>query len=328
MQENNTVFVLGAGFTKAFYEDAPLLIDFYNIDIKKFNSFSIYNIIENELEKEKSMHDNKIDIERLLTRLYGLPYDDELEESELYLIFSEIEKIYKNRIIESKRNIDRKKEDLLQKFATYCIDKEYDCITFNHDDFFDDKLYRHGWLPDLGYGFFLQPTLRNIKTRMVLLKLHGSVNWRIKKGYKEVHCRPDDIIHYERWLADTEFEKIDDQLEKDSLIMPPILDKSGVLYHPTIRGIWQQAAQKLNNSDNVIFIGYSLPKTDILANFLFSDNILHNNITVVDYKKEDESEGKDKLKRSYKEVFPKIKENQFYWEGAINWFKHRFSEEE
>lgn len=44
------------------------------------------------------------------------------------------------------------------------------------------------------------------------------------------------LVHMK--LIDTKYEKIDDQLEKDSLIIPPILDKSGVIYHPTIRGIW------------------------------------------------------------------------------------------
>ena len=72
---NKTVFVLGAGFTKAFLPDAPLLVDNYNLRslLPKYKHFDLARrIIGLELEESRI---GKVNIERLLTRLDGLPYD-------------------------------------------------------------------------------------------------------------------------------------------------------------------------------------------------------------------------------------------------------------
>jgi hypothetical protein len=70
------VFVLGAGFTRAFFCDSPLLTDDYDANelLGKFKDFPHAHKI---LELEKSQNtDCKINIERLMTRVSGLmPYD-------------------------------------------------------------------------------------------------------------------------------------------------------------------------------------------------------------------------------------------------------------
>src|SRR5712692_9146095 len=76
-----TVFVLGAGFTKAFLREAPLLIDDYGAEAlkAKFGAFrDAVALLELELEltlKEKYPA-GWINLERLMTRLAGgMPYD-------------------------------------------------------------------------------------------------------------------------------------------------------------------------------------------------------------------------------------------------------------
>ncbi len=75
---STTVYVLGAGFTKAFLPDAPLLKDHYGTAqlAETFERFS-YSSRPIDLERNR-LGDGRIDIERLLSRLDGkMPYDFE-----------------------------------------------------------------------------------------------------------------------------------------------------------------------------------------------------------------------------------------------------------
>jgi hypothetical protein len=72
-----TVFVLGAGFARAFLQDAPLLVDhWYGNELrKKFANFpDALAMLDAELND--SHHPEQINIERLMTRLAGgMSYD-------------------------------------------------------------------------------------------------------------------------------------------------------------------------------------------------------------------------------------------------------------
>lgn len=86
------VFVLGAGFTKAFAPKAPLMVDHYDVDsiLKEFADFQhARRILELELNKNS---DGKINIERLMTRLHsGMPYDfKNAANEEIPLLLSKI----------------------------------------------------------------------------------------------------------------------------------------------------------------------------------------------------------------------------------------------
>src|SRR6266851_6435133 len=99
-------------------------------------------------------------------------------------------------------------------FANHVISQKTHCITFNYDDFLDNALWEwrtqygngRGWSPDRGYGFpcrsaqsCLQevPPLRQ-PSQMLLLKLHGSLNWRVPLGYAKPS--PLEVVrHHEEW---------------------------------------------------------------------------------------------------------------------------------
>ena len=75
---SKTVYVLGAGFTRAFLPDAPLLKDYYDMEqiAEKFKGFDDASRL---LELARNwLGDGRIDIERLLSRLDSkMPYDFE-----------------------------------------------------------------------------------------------------------------------------------------------------------------------------------------------------------------------------------------------------------
>jgi len=68
------VFVLGAGFTKAFVPGAPLLVDDYRI-AELLEQLSGFEHATKVLELAVAGNESKVDLEALLTRLSGMPYD-------------------------------------------------------------------------------------------------------------------------------------------------------------------------------------------------------------------------------------------------------------
>ncbi|MGB2694852.1 MAG: hypothetical protein WBD55_06640, partial [Dehalococcoidia bacterium] len=216
--QQKRVFVLGAGFTRAFYPRAPLVKDHYGGEAlqNKFKGFAhATRVLELELERDGG---GQIDIERFMTRLDGLmPYDLQSEAAEeLRLLLSDLKLRFVARIKEA-RKVGRRRPKSFASFAKYCLSHRITCVTFNYDDLLDQALWEvhrqttvsEGtyWHPDGGYGFFCRPSESCIRDSdvfmdrppMLLLKLHGSINWRPKLGYRQPYG-VDAIVHEEEWL--------------------------------------------------------------------------------------------------------------------------------
>jgi hypothetical protein len=102
-----------------------------------------------------------------------------------------------------------------------------------------------------------------------------------------------------------------------------VLTKSDLVAQPILRLIWSLALTTLRQAKRLVFIGYSMPLTDIAASFLFREGTQHldqaSAIRVVTI-----DEGKAKLNRlvgAYKQVFPQITREQFDLSGAVQWVR-------
>jgi hypothetical protein len=64
-----------------------------------------------------------------------------------------------------------------------------------------------------------------------------------------------------------------------------------------------------------------MPVTDLAAIFLFSESLGNRAdlILVINYATPEEDKGQIKL--AYKKVFPKLKDDQFSFDGALKWAK-------
>jgi hypothetical protein len=346
-EDQPTVFVLGAGFTKAFLPNAPLLTDDYNGDelADKFRGFQYAARI---LELERSANQNGyINLERLMTRLDGgMPYDGELgSKDEGRLLLAELKRAFEKRLMRAKE--DRLHDADLLALATHCLAKNITCITFNYDDVFDEALFRAGqsrsrivegfpgdtipyWHPDGGYGFFCRPSESVIRHRQYfmdvlatfLLKLHGSVNWRPKRGYSQPYA-VEAIVHEEPWFTSPPLNEFDRyrvslHVEADSFIVPPVLMKSSLVEQPILRLLWSLARQTLERAQRVVFVGYSLPITDLAAAYLFRESIgAECQIEVVNYVSTERE--RSNLLEAYRRVFPRITETEFDFGGALEW---------
>jgi hypothetical protein len=342
-ETGQTVLVLGAGFTRAFVPGSPLLTDFYDAEelLEKFEDFShARNILKREMESNGS---TRINLERLMTRLDGLmPYDYELNaEAELALLLRDLKAKFRQKLYKAKQSL-RPHDDVLKALAESCVNDGIICVTFNYDDVFDEYLWNVRpvyttvadpyWHPDGGYGFFCRPSsscvadINTFKDRssMTLLKLHGSVNWRVRRG-SSAPISIDDIVHDEDWFKpqypnpNYDHSDIVNHLESEPFIVPPVLTKSILTREPVLRLLWHLAHDELLGVKRVVFVGYSFPPTDMAARFLFTETILPDvsEIRVVNYATDEDAE--KSVMDSYRSVFPNLETKHFDFRGAVVW---------
>ena len=345
--DDQSVIVLGAGATKAFLPAAPLAIDDYNLKhlCEQFRGFPYaYKLLELERHRRSN---GTINIEQLMTRLQGrMPYDSVDAIAQQSLLLSELMREFRRKIDFARQQEPHK--DKLAAFAQMCVNKSVTCITFNYDDVLDQALwevkpiqrgnphsvYPKHWHPDGGYGFFIRPSVLAIhdmaqymdNTSMLLLKLHGSINWYPKKGERPPY-NLNAIYHDEDWfrrdlggpsLAFAQ-EVVARHFEPDPFIIPPVLDKTALSSEPVLQVVWSLAMKALQKSSRIYFVGYSMPVTDLAASFLFNESLdgRTHQISVINLATQEEP--KDLIRSSYRKMFPKLKDDQFDFDGALNW---------
>jgi hypothetical protein len=342
------VLVLGAGFTKAFYPQAPLMVDDYGVT-SLFEKYDHLPTARDIIEQETAANTGtNVNLERLMTRLAGgMPYDTSDASHELAMLLGDLKRLFIARLQAAKLS-PGPDIDTLKKLAALCIESGIECISFNYDDTFDSALWGvrrlthvppsglKYWHPDGGYGFFCPPSSQCVesvpvtmdRTSMRLLKLHGSTSWRTRLGYK----RPfsiDAIVHHEDWIeyfsdARISPETLLGHLEPEPLMVPPILAKSDLVAEPALAYVWSLAKSVFANADVVTFVGYSFPLTDLSAQFLFRETIPPQkrlSVNVVDYRVSEVD--RDSLVARYQEVLPGMCMDQFDFGGAVEWARQK-----
>ena len=113
-----------------------------------------------------------------------------------------------------------------------------------------------------------------------LLKLHGSVNWHYS-GREDFH---GETIFYSDVTA---FGPADDETarkarsqrlramaaDKETLIIPPVAEKTTYFNNETVRGLWNDAAAALQRAAALYIVGYSLPVSDLGMRFFLAGNV-------------------------------------------------------
>lgn len=150
-------------------------------------------------------------------------------------------------------------------------------ISFNYDLLLDQELYNlTSWSPLSGYGFNCQSTV-TVETNnstipneklngdnLLLLKPHGSLNWRYETNLGhdrtniflsiDKHGRPA----YDKYYSPHHSEKYWKRFQL--LVTPPISAKT--FSHPILYGTRQRVKEVLCEAKTVTIIGWSLPDTD------------------------------------------------------------------
>ena len=328
------VYVTGAGFTRAFVPKAPLLVDDFDNEELVLKVRGLPKASE-LLELERNQHpDGFINIERLMTRLDDLmPYDYANETIDEYgYLLAELKRAFRNRL--SRDRIGEVEDDDLQSFANFSSRKGDTCITFNYDDYLDQALLgTDAWNPYWGYGFYCRSAVDSVSTlsdppmesSTLLLKLHGSMNWWPRLGYPKPYAL-DAVMHFQEWegIENRLFppEVIPQHLEKEPVIVPPVLSKTTLVTQPILRLVWSRAFRELQTAKHVTFLGYSLPSTDGAARNLFTESLRdlpHTEIQVVGRPSTEEE--KKELKFRYQLLFPDLPDSAFFFGGAQKWVR-------
>lgn len=99
-----------------------------------------------------------------------------------------------------------------------------------------------------------------------LCKLHGSLNW---------YWVPDDStgLTLNAWHLDDGEDRARHLPGREPFLVPPASAKSGYFMNPVMSEIWRRSYVALEAAQSAIFVGYSLPLTDLTAAGLFSRTI-------------------------------------------------------
>jgi len=154
-------------------------------------------------------------------------------------------------------------------------------VTFNYDLVIEESLKQlTTWRPTDGYGVKVHGSTgewcknwissgnqttrsREIESKVLLLKLHGSINWRL---YNNNQIRLKDRPYVVRR------NRANKPGRETISILPPGWKKEGITHQP-FSAFWREAGTRLQNCKSIIILGYSLPETDLLAQALFAEII-------------------------------------------------------
>lgn len=147
-------------------------------------------------------------------------------------------------------------------------------VTFNYDVVIEESFENSDlWTPFEGYGigvhghrldwarkwFNTRETSTKKKSHILLLKLHGSLNWMLYAN-KHVRIKPRPYV--------TRTNNGNPVRDKVS-ILPPGWNKQ--IDKNPYNELWRVTRLNLEKCKSLIIIGYSLPETDLLARALFSE---------------------------------------------------------
>ena len=112
-----------------------------------------------------------------------------------------------------------------------------------------------------------------------LLKLHGSVNWYYS-GREDFHGETifySDVPEFgpardEAARSATSRRLHDMAADKETLLIPPVAEKTTYFNNETVRALWKDAAAALQDAAALYLIGYSLPISDLGMRFFLAGN--------------------------------------------------------
>lgn len=273
-----TVYIFGAGASKAVANRAPLMKDFLSSAfetfpndprIRKVRDFvcDFYpgrpwadgaHILWPRLEDLLSQLDLSIAQNRPLSPYHTVSMVQELREHVVYLIA---------RVLQEK--LGSLDDPATRDFVRHVLQEKDTIISLNYDIILDNALLEERGQVNYGTEVRLVSKVhrrwrgvdpqKNIP--VPLYKLHGSLNWL----YCPL-CQALDITEGQKGALFTFYDEQPVQCVHcgclyETLIITPTLLKSyanGLLVE-----VWRRAEQRVTRADHLVFIGYSLPDADI-----------------------------------------------------------------
>lgn len=184
-------------------------------------------------------------------------------------------------------------------------------VTFNHDLVIENEILkrarlRRRWCIQEGYGTYSKSLVYTNPTSgllfpthtpacdhsnpIVVLKLHGSLNWYVRMNglhpsrsilagsapAPRVHCtRRRTVPHQLRSTRPATTKTGRAGWYTWPVVVPPVYGKEAMVRN-FVAKVWADAAVALSTADKLVFVGYSLPMLDVGAERLFRRSVASN----------------------------------------------------
>ncbi len=258
MKRFRRVFVLGAGFSKAFCPDMPVISDLSHLlfesgtgeDYAELRTFArrYYRASNNSEETH--------DIENIATVILTKQiFKNDVEMHRYRILRHQLLKMIHQQTRD--HTMSAKKATSLTEFVHFCRESDSLLITFNYDLLVES-------CADVSYGIVnsYQPCSPLSGHTTDYIKLHGSLNWYRAKGAERT-----DINSVYRVDANDEHFSIH---QSDIPVFIPMAHSKGAFLNGTLFStLWAQAIHYLEQASQIVLIGYSFPPSDIENLYFF-----------------------------------------------------------
>ena len=319
-QTTEEVFILGAGFSKAIYGGMPTM-DEISSEVRKR--------MENLGQPTADLLKLGNNIELWMTYLsqpqpWLKNYENDHNRSLAGQIRQQIREIIEER---TSRAAQSKAPDWLDKLIKLWHERRSTVITLNYDTLVEratrefhiaekiDRVLAQQMYPPYfsaiasrsGVGLWGEERIYTF----TYLKLHGSVNWYYSgrdNFYGEtIYFADVPPLGTDNSEQEKDFARLSN--DKESLIIPPVNEKTTYFNNETVNGLWQAAGSALRNAKKIFVIGYSLPNSDIGMRLFLSNNLPISPITAYIVDRD------SKVPSRYKEWLPNLIVNCDYAKG-------------
>jgi len=297
MENQKTVYLLGAGASNASDFELPLMKGFFREeDFKNGNYPNLSEFIKEHFQKIPFCELNLEDVITFLelsTDKFGS--FGKIPETYLYEARREFEEYVKNRLNISGTKGCKKHAEFLRCLAG--CDSKDSIITLNYDLVVDRTLYglsprddqskiAHECLIDRMYHLLgrtqlwhgERPSLyHKHKGLGFYLKLHGSVDW--------LYCQNQDCgnhqLFFPNWIDSPQVHNQSGDpcslcgSPLVSVIIPPTVHKSFENF-PKLGLLWSIAYREIKEADKLVFIGLSLAESDYYLNWLIKSAVVNS----------------------------------------------------
>lgn len=233
----------------------PTLCEF----IKKINRLSDWSL--NEIYS----------IENILTVILTKSLYKSIEDRQFYeRLTDDILKFVEHTIIEASDTIDKiNARTIIKHFVWLAIRNQSAVVTFNYDGLIENSTHRPIHLCVNRYPEEINSGTPSGKFK--LIKIHGSLDWYRTLGSERTELETVKFVPRNSYYH---------HIHKDQtpVFIPMSHNKDSFFKGSLFNTLWTMAISSLNEADEIVFIGYSFPKTDInnLIDFLeYKDKIKH-----------------------------------------------------
>lgn len=289
------VFILGAGFSKAISSQMPTMKELTKKVKERIqqDGWSLPLPLLDDEQRGRALEEN---IELWMTYLsQSQPWLNESFVQDNQALATRI-RFYIKEVIEATEKETSMRPSSVPDWLSTLIKQwsiqEASVITLNYDTLVEraaltlsDSDINGG--EGLSPGQIYPPYVTNVMSRagapvfddkihaFAYYKLHGSVNWHYS-GRQDYYGETIFYSGVSPWGSkSSDLEKASRSFSRDmqSLIIPPVAEKTTFFNNETVRWLWRDAGNELDGAKRVFVIGYSLPVSDLGMRFFLKHNL-------------------------------------------------------